>query len=260
MAIRGFSPYPGLVTGEACRVRMQHLPTGVDYVGRAMPETLFDRNLDASVFHVGGKRAEGGIEATVRLSDHWLDSNIDPYLRRLIGGEPPSPFPYRIMPVHFLNGWTRAEELKTGDACFIWIKAEGNIPWLERAPDLLPSAFPGYPHEHLVGFWKARVTAILKPKDPTVTVRKVRAVLLDERIRTHAHPRVRELYGHEPWADYSVTLTDNELGEASMEMLDGLVEGAQRLASRLPKVEIPDWMRGGTGGGSLWESGDFLET
>lgn len=260
MTTRGFCPYPGLVAGEACRVRMLALPPGTDYVGRAMPQELFERDLDASVFHVGGKRADGGIETTVRLSDQWLEDNINPFLRRLVGGEPPSPFPYRVMPRHYLNGWTRVEELRTGDRCWIWIKPEGNIPWLERAPDTLPNAFPGYPHEHLVGFWQARVTAILKPRDPAVTVRKLRAVLVDERIRAHTHPRVRELYGHEPWADYSVTLTDNELGEAGEEMLDGLVDGAKRLASRLPKVEIPEWLRGGTGGGSLWQSDDFLET
>ncbi len=258
MGIRGFSPYPGLVRGEACRVRLQQLPPGADYVGRPLPAELFERDLDASVFLVGGKRADGGIETTARLSDAWLDMHIDPFLRRLVGGEPPSPFPYRVQPVHFLNGWTREGTLRTGDDCFIWIKAEGNIPWLERASDTLPSAFPGYPHEHLVGFWKARVTAILKPKDPAVTVRKLRAVLVDERIRDHKNRRVSELYGHEPWADYSVTLTDNELGEAGAEMLDGLVDGAQRLAGRIQKIELPEWMRGGTGGGSLWEPGDFL--
>lgn len=260
MTTRGFCPHPGLVAGEACRVRMLPLPPGFDYVGRPMPDELFDRDLTASVFHVGGKRPDGSVETTVRLTDPWLELNISPFLSRLVGGEPPSPFPYRVTPIHFLNGWTRAGELKTGDTCFIWIKAEGNIPWLERAPDLLPSTFPGYPHEHLVGFWRARVTAILKPKDPAVTVRKLRAVLVDDRIRDHKHPRVRELYGHEPWADYSVTLTNNELVEAGDEMLDSLVDGAKRLADRLPKVEIPDWMRGGTGGGSLWQSDDFLET
>ena len=73
------------------------------------------------------------------------------------------------------------------------------------------------------------MTAIIKPRDPAVKARKVRAVLIDDRIRDHAHPSVRKLYGHEPWTDYSATLTDDRLGEAGAEMLDEIVDGVQRL-------------------------------
>lgn len=259
MTIRGFCPHPGLVRGEACRVHLLEPAPEIEFLGRAMPRELFDRELSGSVFQIGNKRAEGGVHATARLTDSWLEMHPDPFLHRLVGGEPPGPFPYSIRPLHFLNGWTRAETLKTGDACWIWIRAEGNIPWLERAPDTLPSAFPGYPHEHLVGFWRARVGAILKPKDANAPVRKLRAVLLDERIRDHKLPRVRELYGHEPWADYSATLTDSELVEAGGELLDDALSGAKRLIDRIPKVELPKWMRG-KNGGSIWSPDDFSET
>ncbi|OGL95897.1 hypothetical protein A2348_00625 [Candidatus Uhrbacteria bacterium RIFOXYB12_FULL_58_10] len=236
MTTRGFSLIPGLVRGEACHVRILPMPNDIDYVGREFPSELFDRELEGQIHEVGKERKEGGTQAVARLLDPWLDGNLHPMLGRLFGAEPPSPFPYRVTPIHFLNGWTRESTLRTGDECFVWIKADGNIPWLERAPDLLPSAFPEYPHEHLVGFWQARVTAIIKPRDPAVKARKVRAVLIDDRIRDHAHPSVRKLYGHEPWTDYSATLTDDRLGEAGAEMLDEIVDGVQRLASRLSRI------------------------
>lgn len=260
ISARGLCTSPGLVIGEACRVRVLRLGPNVDYIGpdrAVMPDELFDRALDATVLETCATRFPDRFPARARLVDPWIRGNLHPALRRLYGAEPPSPFPYTVTPVHFLNGWTRDGTIRTGNECWIWIRAEGAIPWLERRPSAMPEEFPGYPHEHLVGFWRARVTAILRPKGPT-PARKLRAVLLDERIRSHADPRVRALYGHEPWAEYDVTLSDDELAEAGGAMFDDLAAGAKRVLDRMPKVELP-WMNGG-GSEGVWQPDDFLET
>lgn len=252
--MRGFSSTPGLVEGEACRVTIRReVPKGVDFIGAEPPAELFGRPLDAIVHLVGGRRPEGGQFASVRLADDWLDDNTHPQLKRLFGAEPPSPFPYEIVPRHYLNGWTRESDLNPGDTCFIWVKAEGDVPWLERAPDLLPSEFPSYPHPHLVGFWQAKVKAVLRSRDGS-PVRKLRAVLIDSRIRDHQLRNVRELYGHEPWTDYWVTRSDNEILEAGSELLGEVVEGAKRLGRLL---ELPEWLKRPPGSSQIWQPEDF---
>lgn len=250
--MRGLCKYPGLVRGEACLVRVKPLGPNVEFVGRMPPNELFERELLGTVHAVGGKRGGGDHDAEVRLLDPWLELNTHPFLSRLFGAEPPSPFPYEIRAKHFLNGWTRAPELKMGDACYVWIKAEGNIPWLERPPNKLPSEFPGYPHARLAGFWKARITAITRPMNGDPSVRKVRAVLLDERIRRNPNPRVSELYGHEPWTDYAATLTDDVVMEAGGELLDDLGRQAGGLMDRLGKFKLPDLTKGPT---DAWHPG-----
>lgn len=242
--MRGVCRYPGLVRGESCTVRVERLGPNVEFVGRMPPDELFERGLLGTVHEVGGKKSEGGYDVAVRLLDPWLELNMHPSLSRLFNAEPPSPFPYTVAPKHFLNGWTRAAELRVGSACHVWIKAEGNIPWLEREPDTLPSEFPGYPHEHLVGFWKARVTAIAVPSGGDARVRKVRAILLDDRIRDSKNPRVRELHGHEPWAEYSATVTNDELREAGNEAWGELGRKADNLLDRLAAIKLPGWLKG----------------
>ncbi|NBS42084.1 hypothetical protein EBS80_05530, partial [bacterium] len=162
--MRGFSKGPGLVVGEACRVRvLRELPKGTEIIGKDPPDELFDSLLDGSVTAVGDKRPEGGWFARARLLDASLQSNPRPLLRPYLDKEP-GPHVYEVIPRQYLNGWTREESLKPGQECFIWIRPEGNIPWLEREPNQLPSAFPFYPHANLVGFWRARVMAIVKPR------------------------------------------------------------------------------------------------
>jgi len=240
---RGYSTFPGLVDGEACRVRLLPFPSGIDYVGRPVPEGLFERDLQGYVLHAGDKRDDGNYEAIAMLTDPWLEMNIDPFLHRMFNKEPPSPFPYRVMPVHFLNGWTREAELKPGSDCYIWIRPEGNIPWLKRAPDMLPSAFPDYPRELLQGFWRAEVKTIVRAREPT-SVRVLRAVFTDPRIERHSDPRVRALFRQEPWMAYTATLTDESIAEAAGEMANDVSTHVLDIIAGLSEIKLFErWFR-----------------
>lgn len=239
--MNGFCRNHGLVVGEACRVRMLPLPPEVDYIGQEFPPELFERTLDASVFQVGGQRSDGTWKASVRLSDAWLESSNRAFLRQLFGAKPPSPYPYEIVPRHFLNGTMRGTDLREGAKCFIWIKAPGNVPGLHRDLDQLPSAFPGYPSRQLEGFWKARLVTVPETRGEA-TVRKVRAVFADDRIRDHELGRVRELLGHEPWEEYAVTATNDELEESSGEVVGRVTDKTAQLGAGA-KVVLNDALK-----------------
>lgn len=191
------------------------------------PDELFGRTLAGTVHEIGD-----GFDVTARLLDPWLEQNTHPSLSRLFGAEPPSPFSYVVRAMHWMNGWTRSEILREGDACFIWIKPE-RISWLNRRFGNLPPAFPSYPHATLAGFWKARVTVIRKPRGAGTDIRNVRAVFDDDRIREHQNRRVSEQFGHEPWIEYAATLTDDPVREAGGEMLGDLKRTATGLLGRL---------------------------
>ncbi len=229
---RGKSDYAGLVAREPCIVTVSKKISG-DYVGRdETPDELFGRPLQAVILEVGGRNTDKTYQARARLTDPWLENNPDPGLKRLFGAEPPAPYRYNIVPTHHGNGQTRDANLKAGDKCHIWIQQEGAIPWLQRRPNALPSAFPDYPAAALVGFWDARILTIRHP-DPSSGIRLLRAVFNDQRIAQHADPRVSRLLGHEPWIPYTATVTNDELVGAGEAMVGDLTIGAKNLLERL---------------------------
>ena len=254
--MRGFCLLPGTVKGEACTVRVHPLNPNAEYFGPPIPpemNELFERTLDATVSELGGPRVGGGRHVEVRLIDEWLETNSRPGLRRLYGGEPPAPFKYELARLkHYMNGWTRETDIKVGSKAFIWIKETGDIPWLHRVPDQLPSAFPRYPHAQTVGFWEARIEAISKPAEG-ILVRKVRAVLTDLRIRNHENSAVAVLHGQEPWIDYTVTLAANETLAAMGEAWGALGDWTE---ARTRGLKVPRWLQ--DVGEQIWDPDDLL--
>lgn len=235
--MRGYTRLPGLVPGEPCQVRVQRLGENVESLAIAIPPVVFDRDISGSVVVQGARNTDGVLEVTAVLSDPWLDGNTHVFLRHLHGREVPAPYRYEVTPLNYLRGWTREAEIHAGDACHIWIRPDGEVPWLEPEGERATRA--RYPETELVGFWKARVTAVTKAR-PNSPLRRLRAVFHDERILHHKNPLVRELYGHEPWTRYAATQHESELTAAGGEILDGASQAANAALARSP---FPEWIR-----------------